>query len=82
MPNLCWFLVLIFFVMILKLVTMAFFSHGFRVLKADSISNVFSPGFFGTKVEVFGPWFLCAHFSMDLTSKIIYPLLVGGGSPN
>ena len=58
-----------------------FFSHGFRVLKADSISNVFSPGFFGTKVEVFGPWFLCAHFSMDLTSKIIYPLLVGGGSP-
>ena len=57
---------------------MAFFSHGFRVLKADSISNVFSPGFFGTKVEVFGPWFLCAHFSMDLTSKIIYPLLVGG----
>ena len=56
-----------------------FFSHGFRVLKADSISNVFSPGFFGTKVEVFGPWFLCAHFSMDLTSKIIYPLLVGGG---
>ena len=71
-----------FFVMILKLVTMAFFFHGFRVLKADSISNVFSPGFFGTKVEVFGPWFLCAHFSMDLTSKIIYPLLVGGGSPN
>ena len=61
---------------------MAFFSHGFRVLKADSISNVFSPGFFGTKVEVFGPWFLCAHFSMGLTSKIIYPLLVGGGSPN
>ena len=55
-----------------------FFSHGFRVLKADSISNVFSPRFFGTKVEVFGPWFLCAHFSMDLTSKIIYPLLVGG----
>ena len=55
------------------------FFHGFRVLKADSISNVFSPGFFGTKVEVFfGPWFLCAHFSMDLTSKIIYPLLVGG----
>ena len=53
------------------------FFHGFRVLKADSISNVFSPGFFGTKV-VFGPWFLCAHFSMDLTSKIIYPLLVGG----
>ena len=28
---------------------------------------------------MFGPWFLCAHFSMDLTSKIIYPLLVGGG---
>ena len=77
MPNLRWFLVLIFFVMILKLVTMAFF-HGFRVLKADSISNVFSPGFFGAKVEVFGPWFLCAQFSMDLTSKIIYPLLVGG----
>ena len=57
------------------------FFHGFRVLKADSINNVFSPCFFGTKVEVFGPWFLCVHFSMDLTSKIIYPLLVGGGSP-
>ena len=38
----------------------------------------FHQDFFGTKVEVFGPWFLCAHFSMDLTSKIIYPLLVGG----
>ena len=52
--------------------------HGFRVFKVDSISDVFLPGFFGTKVEVFGPWFLCVHFSMDLTSKIMYPLLVGG----
>ena len=55
MANLCWFLVLIFFVMILKLVTMAFFFMGLGFLKADSISNVFSPGFFGTKVDVFGP---------------------------
>ncbi len=54
------------------------FFHGLRVLKADSISNVFLPCFFGTKIEVFGPWFLCAHFSMDFTKKIIYPLLVGG----
>ena len=45
-----------FFVVILKLVTMPFFMGlGFRVLKADSISNVFSPCFFWTKVEAFGP---------------------------
>ena len=69
-----------FFVMILKLVTMAFFFMGLgfsrQIPSAMSFHQVF-----GTKVELFGPWFLCAHFSMDLTSKIIYPLLVGGGSP-
>ena len=32
-----------------------FMGLGFRVLKADSISDVFSPCFFCTKVEVFGP---------------------------
>ena len=32
-----------------------FMGLGFKVLKADSISNVFSPCFFCTKVEVFGP---------------------------
>ena len=36
-----------------------FFSHGFRVLKANSISNVFLPNFFGTEIKVFRSWFFC-----------------------
>lgn len=40
------------------------------------ISQMFGPAC--TKVEVFGPWFLCAHFSVGLTLKISYPLLVRG----